>query len=241
MTVGRAWIRSGPKGMMGNPVIAGTRIPVELILEKLAAGETVEHMWLTSGFPVASQQPSQPPTREQILQGLEQALAVTLVASEGDIFDMDTAVFVTLPQLSLAYIPLHPSSRSAQLWNAWLEMGEPFGDAITIGALYLGNDLLGYPNSDSLQAGTYQLKVTKSLEVIATDSMGNEYLIGYYRPRVSAGQCKMTSAPLSRFSTKPTGCTKCVKWSIWCDIGLILPLPLPCTCEKWVYFRYCPI
>jgi len=28
--------------MMGNPVIAGTRITVELVLEKLAAGETVE-------------------------------------------------------------------------------------------------------------------------------------------------------------------------------------------------------
>jgi uncharacterized protein (DUF433 family) len=30
--------------MMGKPVIAGTRITVELILEKLAAGETVEEI-----------------------------------------------------------------------------------------------------------------------------------------------------------------------------------------------------
>jgi len=30
--------------MMGKPVIAGTRITVELILEKLAAGETIEHL-----------------------------------------------------------------------------------------------------------------------------------------------------------------------------------------------------
>ena len=34
-------LQSGPSVMMGKPVIAGTRIPVELILEKLAAGETV--------------------------------------------------------------------------------------------------------------------------------------------------------------------------------------------------------
>jgi uncharacterized protein (DUF433 family) len=34
-------IRSDPKVMMGKPVIAGTRITVELILEKLAAGETM--------------------------------------------------------------------------------------------------------------------------------------------------------------------------------------------------------
>ena len=38
------WILSDPKIMMGKPVIAGTRITVELILEKLAAGESVEQI-----------------------------------------------------------------------------------------------------------------------------------------------------------------------------------------------------
>jgi uncharacterized protein (DUF433 family) len=38
------WIVSNPTVMMGKPVIAGTRITVELILEKLAAGETVEQV-----------------------------------------------------------------------------------------------------------------------------------------------------------------------------------------------------
>ena len=37
-------IHSDPKVMMGKPVVAGTRITVELILEKLAAGETVEQL-----------------------------------------------------------------------------------------------------------------------------------------------------------------------------------------------------
>ncbi|MCH7732804.1 MAG: DUF433 domain-containing protein [Candidatus Marinimicrobia bacterium] len=37
-------IQSNPSVMMGKPVIAGTRITVELILEKLAAGETVEQI-----------------------------------------------------------------------------------------------------------------------------------------------------------------------------------------------------
>jgi uncharacterized protein (DUF433 family) len=37
-------IQSDPSIMMGKPVIAGTRITVELILEKLAAGETVEQI-----------------------------------------------------------------------------------------------------------------------------------------------------------------------------------------------------
>lgn len=30
--------------MMGKPVITGTRIPVELILEKFGAGETIEQL-----------------------------------------------------------------------------------------------------------------------------------------------------------------------------------------------------
>ncbi len=35
---------SNPTVMMGKPVIAGTRITVELVLDKLAAGETVEQI-----------------------------------------------------------------------------------------------------------------------------------------------------------------------------------------------------
>ena len=35
-------IELNPKVMMGKPVIKGTRITVELILEKLSAGETEE-------------------------------------------------------------------------------------------------------------------------------------------------------------------------------------------------------
>lgn len=37
-------IQSNPSVMMGKPVVAGTRITVELILEKLAAGESVEQI-----------------------------------------------------------------------------------------------------------------------------------------------------------------------------------------------------
>lgn len=37
-------IVSDPKVMMGKPVVAGTRITVELILRKLAAGESVEQL-----------------------------------------------------------------------------------------------------------------------------------------------------------------------------------------------------
>jgi len=37
-------IQTDPKICMGKPVIAGTRITVELILEKLSVGETIEQI-----------------------------------------------------------------------------------------------------------------------------------------------------------------------------------------------------
>lgn len=39
-----------PNVMLGKPVIEGTRITVELILEKLAAGETIEQ--IIGSYPV---------------------------------------------------------------------------------------------------------------------------------------------------------------------------------------------
>ena len=37
-------IQSDPSVLMGKPVVAGTRITVELILEKLSAGESVDQI-----------------------------------------------------------------------------------------------------------------------------------------------------------------------------------------------------
>ncbi len=44
MAIQKSLIVSNPKIMMGKPVIVGTRITVEFILEKLAAGETSEQI-----------------------------------------------------------------------------------------------------------------------------------------------------------------------------------------------------
>jgi uncharacterized protein (DUF433 family) len=42
MTMSEPMIVSDPKVMMGKPVVAGTRITVDLILEKLGSGESIE-------------------------------------------------------------------------------------------------------------------------------------------------------------------------------------------------------
>ncbi len=59
------FIHADPKIMLGKPVIRGTRITVEHILESLAAGETIEQ--LLEGHPRL--------TREAILAALEFAAA----------------------------------------------------------------------------------------------------------------------------------------------------------------------
>ncbi len=40
----KKYIETDPKVMFGKPVIIGTRIPVDLILEKLSLGETTEQL-----------------------------------------------------------------------------------------------------------------------------------------------------------------------------------------------------
>ena len=64
MSQGRQII-SDPNIAFGKPVIAGTRISVELILEKIAAGETIDQ--LLEGYPHL--------TREDIQSALEFAIA----------------------------------------------------------------------------------------------------------------------------------------------------------------------
>ncbi|MBS3777285.1 MAG: DUF433 domain-containing protein [Bacteroidales bacterium] len=40
----REYISTDPKVMYGKPVIKGTRIPVDLILERLSSGETIDQL-----------------------------------------------------------------------------------------------------------------------------------------------------------------------------------------------------
>ena len=100
-------------------------------------------LWLAAGYPVVSQQVPPPPSRDQIVQGLEQVLAVTLTASEGDILDVEHAIFYSDPELlSVALIPLHPSSRSLELMPQLIQ-GEV--KEVPFGVLYLEADWPSLP------------------------------------------------------------------------------------------------
>jgi uncharacterized protein (DUF433 family) len=62
---------SNPKVMMGKPVIAGTRITVESILDRLAAGETEQE--ILAAFPRLT------------AQGIKAALAFAAEALRNDV------------------------------------------------------------------------------------------------------------------------------------------------------------
>ncbi|SOD88088.1 DUF433 domain-containing protein [Spirosoma fluviale] len=50
----RDYITSDPTIMFGKPVIKGTRVPVDLVLEKLGNGETIEQ--LLKSYPRVTQE-----------------------------------------------------------------------------------------------------------------------------------------------------------------------------------------
>jgi uncharacterized protein (DUF433 family) len=64
------YISENPKILYGKPVIKGTRIPVDLIIEKLSKGETIDY--LLSAYPHIN--------REQILACL--SYATSLIRNE---------------------------------------------------------------------------------------------------------------------------------------------------------------
>jgi len=88
-----------------------------------------------------------------------------------------------LNNITFAYIPLHPSSRSSQLLHDWLFRDEPFGDYLYVGAFYVESDFPGCPGFDPLKAGIYHLKLRSDLKVVAVDSEGNEFVIGHAEKR----------------------------------------------------------
>lgn len=128
-------------------------------------------VWLSAGYPVVSQV-SPLPRRGDIAKGLQNIMQ-TLTAAQGDILDVEKAVFLSHPRVTWAYIPLHPTSRSLDRLMSLLIDKEPVGP-VDIGALYLEE---GFPGLPELGAGLYRLQISNE-KLIALDSAGNDITIG---------------------------------------------------------------
>ena len=123
-------------------------------------------LWTTSGIQVVSQQQAGPgPVRSQMLQHLANALA-QLTASGGHILDIDEAAFSSLPDGTIAYIPLAKEDPAWQLLFDLVWKRKPVGP-VPIGMLYV--DHIWDGGSFKLKPGYYQLKVTNDLRLTAED------------------------------------------------------------------------
>jgi uncharacterized protein (DUF433 family) len=67
--MGRAIVTSSPDVLSGTPVFAGTRVPVQTLIDYLEGGETVDDF--LRGFPTVK--------REQVVAFLEEATARMVV------------------------------------------------------------------------------------------------------------------------------------------------------------------
>ena len=66
-----ALVISSPDVLGGTPVFAGTRVPVQTVVEYLEEGETIDNF--LQGFPTVR--------REQVIAFLEQATALVIAAA----------------------------------------------------------------------------------------------------------------------------------------------------------------
>jgi len=76
----REWITSNPNILFGKPAIKGTRIPVELVLDELAGGMTIEEVIeayprLTSEAIYAALAFAADTIRAEVVYPLDQALS----------------------------------------------------------------------------------------------------------------------------------------------------------------------
>ncbi len=115
-----------------------------------------------------------PLSRANVVNAISNAVAATLTAAEGDIFDTDNAKFYSDTRVAFAYVPLHPSSRSLQLLEQSLEdlfAGRPVN--VVLSALYLPDSVPGF-----LKAGTYKMKLIDKTKVVLVDQEDREVFSG---------------------------------------------------------------
>lgn len=106
-----------------------------------------------------------PLSRQAVVQGINSALAA-LTAAEGDIWDTKCAQFYSDARVTLAFIPLHPASRSLQM------LLDKDARNVTMESIYVPSDIPGF-----LRAGTYLVKVedpnVNPVKILVVDQEGN--------------------------------------------------------------------
>lgn len=125
-----------------------------------------------------------PLSRANIVNAINSAVAATLTAAEGDVFDTGNAKFYSDTRMAFAYIPLHPSSRSYQALEQNLYKLRTDEDLnITVGAFYVPEDIPGF-----VKAGTYLMKLVNRSKAVLIDQGGNEAFLGSVKVERTEGK-----------------------------------------------------
>jgi hypothetical protein len=167
---------------------------------------------LVMGLAVPGVTQQNPLSRASVVNAISNAVAATLTAAEGDVFDIDNAKFYSDTFAAFAYIPLHPVSRSYQLFDPQeLLAGKTVN--MTIAALYIPDKVAFPPEPDCfesplclpviLAAGTYVLKVVNNTKYALLDKSGKEVYRGKLRVEPTGGR----PVPPWGFSIKPSPST----------------------------------
>lgn len=113
-------------------------------------------------------------SRANVVNAISNAIAATLTAAEGDVFDTDNAKFYSDPRVAFAFIPLHPSSRSYQALEQNLyRLRTDENLNITVGAFYVPEDVPGF-----VKAGTYIMKLVNRSKAVLMNQEGKEVFSG---------------------------------------------------------------
>jgi hypothetical protein len=133
-------------------------------------------------MPGATQQ--NPLSRASVVNAISNAVAATLTAAEGDVFDTENAKFYSDARMAFALIPLNPSSRSYQVLEQNLYKLRTDEDLnVTVAAFYVPEDVPSF-----VKAGTYIMKLMNRSKAVLVDQEGREAFSGSVRIERTEGK-----------------------------------------------------
>lgn len=123
-------------------------------------------LWATSGVHVISQQTSQLPKRDDIVQALSQQFS-TLVAGEAPILLFDQAMFLSDPSATVAIVP-RENREFKEKFAAFMD-GDV--DNVIFGGLYVSDSVTIFTNNSShglkIEPGAYLIKLVRGPQLVA--------------------------------------------------------------------------
>ncbi len=142
-----------------------------------------------------------PLSRASVVGAINNAVAATLTAAEGDIWDTDNARFYSDPRATFVYIPLHPASRSLRFLEENVQLLLTGDDLnVTIAAFHIPEDIPSF----ILKAGTYSLKLMNRYKAVFVNQEGRAVFVAKVQVD-EGGKFNATACPTTLTVINPNG------------------------------------